>query len=105
MFATTGNRKWSRLASTVEVARATAPEYWRQYRRERKRPILAAPYTPDRTRWRDTGLYAAWLGHSTVLIKVDGFTILTDPILGSRCGVRVGPMTVGLKRLVAPALL
>jgi L-ascorbate metabolism protein UlaG (beta-lactamase superfamily) len=31
-------------------------------------------------------------------------TILTDPVLGDRVGVRVGPVTVGLKRLVAPAL-
>jgi len=38
----------------------------------------------------DTGLHAAWLGHSTVLLKIDGFTILTDPILGARCGVRMG---------------
>jgi len=49
-------------------------------------------------------LHAAWLGHSTVLLKIDGFTILTDPILGARCGVRMGPVTVGLRRLVAPAL-
>jgi L-ascorbate metabolism protein UlaG (beta-lactamase superfamily) len=40
-----------------------------------------------------------------VLLKIDGFMILTDPVLGNRCGVRVGPMTVGLKRMVAPALL
>lgn len=100
-----GRAGLSRLATTVQVAREAAPGYWRQYRRERKRLILAAPFTPDPNQWGDTGLYAAWLGHSTVLIKVDGFTILTDPILGSRCGVRVGPITVGLKRLVAPALL
>jgi L-ascorbate metabolism protein UlaG (beta-lactamase superfamily) len=50
-------------------------------------------------------LHAAWLGHSTVLLKLDGFTILTDPVLGERCGVRMGPVTVGLKRMVAPALL
>jgi L-ascorbate metabolism protein UlaG (beta-lactamase superfamily) len=49
-------------------------------------------------------LYAAWLGHSTVLLKVDGVTILTDPVLGNRVGVSLGPVTVGLKRLVAPAL-
>jgi L-ascorbate metabolism protein UlaG (beta-lactamase superfamily) len=51
------------------------------------------------------GLYAAWLGHSTVLVKVDGFTFITDPVLGPRCGVTMGPMTVGLKRLVAAALV
>jgi L-ascorbate metabolism protein UlaG (beta-lactamase superfamily) len=49
-------------------------------------------------------LYAAWLGHSTVLLKLDGVTILTDPVLGNRVGVSLGPMTLGLKRLVAPAL-
>ena len=63
-----------------------------------------APFTPHPKRWADTGLHAAWLGHSTVLLKIDGFTILTDPILGERCGVRMGPVTVGLRRLVAPAV-
>jgi L-ascorbate metabolism protein UlaG (beta-lactamase superfamily) len=37
-------------------------------------------------------------------VKVDGFTFITDPVLGPRCGVKMGPMTVGLKRLVAAAL-
>jgi L-ascorbate metabolism protein UlaG (beta-lactamase superfamily) len=50
-------------------------------------------------------LHAAWLGHSTVLLKIDGFTILTDPVLSNRCGVRMGPVTLGLRRMVAPALL
>ncbi len=49
-------------------------------------------------------MYAAWLGHSTVLLKIDGTTILTDPVLGDRVGLNFGPMTLGLKRLVAPAL-
>jgi len=31
-------------------------------------------------------------------------TILTDPVLGNRVGLNFGPMTVGLKRLVAPAM-
>jgi L-ascorbate metabolism protein UlaG (beta-lactamase superfamily) len=54
--------------------------------------------------WPDRGLHAAWIGHSTVLFKIDGFTVLTDPVFGKRCGVRVGPVTVGLKRLAAPAM-
>lgn len=93
------------FAATLKVARSVAPGYWRQYRSERDRPIVEAHYVPDPLSWPDTGLHAAWLGHSTVLLKVAGFTILTDPVLGSRCGVRVGPVTVGLKRLVAPALV
>jgi L-ascorbate metabolism protein UlaG (beta-lactamase superfamily) len=39
-----------------------------------------------------------------VLLKIDGITVLTDPVLGRRVGVKVGPMTVGLKRIVEPAL-
>lgn len=65
---------------------------------------MPAPFVPNPQKWPDHGLHAAWLGHSTVLLKVDGFTILTDPVLGLRCGVRMGPLTVGLKRMVAPAV-
>jgi len=39
-----------------------------------------------------------------VLLKIDGVTILTDPILSERCGVGMGPVTLGIKRLVAPAI-
>lgn len=81
-----------------------APGFWKQYTREFKRPIEASPLTPDPQRWPDTGLHAAWLGHSTVLLKIDGFTILTDPVFGERAGVHLGPVTLGVKRLVQPAL-
>src|SRR6476659_347762 len=60
-------------------------------------------YHPNPLRWPDTGLHAAWLGHSTVLLKVDGTTILTDPVFSDRVGLSLGPVTLGLKRLVAPA--
>jgi L-ascorbate metabolism protein UlaG (beta-lactamase superfamily) len=99
------HRTIAHLAATVRVARSTAPGYWRQYQRERQRVILPAPNVPRPLQWPNTGLHAAWLGHSTVLVKVDGFTFITDPILGSRCGVEMGPMTVGLKRLVSAALV
>jgi L-ascorbate metabolism protein UlaG (beta-lactamase superfamily) len=77
---------------------------WAQYASERKRPLLAAPFTPHPAQWSDRGLYAAWLGHSTVLLKLDGFTILTDPVFSRRIGVNLGPLTIGMKRLVSPAL-
>ena len=32
----------------------------------------------------DTGLRATWLGHSTVLLEVDGLRVLTDPVWGER---------------------
>ncbi|HYL74803.1 MAG TPA: MBL fold metallo-hydrolase [Bryobacteraceae bacterium] len=70
-----------------------------------RRRVLPAPFVPYPKKWPDQGLHSAWLGHSTVLLKIDGFTILTDPVLAKRCGVRMGPVTVGLRRMVAPAML
>ncbi|MES1260975.1 MAG: MBL fold metallo-hydrolase, partial [Acidobacteriota bacterium] len=81
-----------------------APRFWERYSRERRRPVADAPYHPNPDRWSDTGLHAAWLGHSTVLLKIDGFTLLTDPVLGNRVGLNFGPLTLGLKRMVAPPL-
>jgi L-ascorbate metabolism protein UlaG (beta-lactamase superfamily) len=71
---------------------------------ERKRSVAAAPRNPKLALWGDTGLYAAWLGHSTVLLKIDGVTILTDPVFSRRIGLNFGPLTIGFKRLVEPAL-
>ena len=40
-----------------------------------------------------------------MLLKIDGVTILTDPVFGQRVGPSVGRVTlVGLRRIVAPAL-
>jgi len=66
--------------------------------------ILPPARHPDPRKWPDKGLFAAWLGHATVLLKIDGFTILTDPVLGSKVGINLGPVTLGLKRLVEPAV-
>jgi L-ascorbate metabolism protein UlaG (beta-lactamase superfamily) len=65
---------------------------------------MPAPRHPRWQDWPDTGIHAAWVGHSTVLMKVNGVFIVTDPVFSERCGVRVGPVTIGLKRLVEPAL-
>ena len=91
---------WARARWACRVA----PQYWKRYAADRKRRILFAPYRPHPEHWSDSGLYAAWLGHSTVLLKIDGVTVLTDPVFSARAGVGLGPVTVGLKRLVAPAL-
>ena len=92
------------LAGTARFAGAAAPQFVRRIQDDRRRKITPAPFTPNPKQWPKQGLHAAWLGHSTVLFQMDGFTVITDPVLGARCGVRMGPMTVGLKRLVAPAL-
>ena len=92
------------IAGAARFARTAAPQFVRRLQKQRRRLVFPAPFAPSPKNWPDHGLHAAWLGHSTVLIKLDGFTILTDPVLGLRCGVRVGPVTVGLKRLVAAAV-
>jgi L-ascorbate metabolism protein UlaG (beta-lactamase superfamily) len=80
------------------------PFLFEQYARERREPIGRAEHAPHPELWQDSGLYAAWLGHTTVLLKIDGFTILTDPVFSTRIGLNFGPLTIGMKRLVAPAL-
>src|SRR5947209_5279255 len=94
----------SGMVSLGGWAYRSAPELWRRYRQDIKRPVLPAPERPNPKAWGDQGLYAAWLGHSTVLLKIDGVTILTDPVFSARAGIGLGPVTLGIKRLVAPAL-
>jgi L-ascorbate metabolism protein UlaG (beta-lactamase superfamily) len=59
---------------------------------------------PNLKGWEDYELAAAWIGHATVLLRVGGTTILTDPVLSNRVGVGLGLFTGGPRRLVGPAL-
>jgi len=59
--------------------------------------------------WRrpaGSGLRATWLGHSTVLIEIDGLRVLTDPVWGARASPsrllgpkRFQPVPVSLRAL------
>src|SRR3989440_3301335 len=56
----------------------------------------------------DTGLRATWLGHSTVLVEIDGLRVLTDPVWGPRASPsrlagpkRFQPVPVPLRALPA----
>jgi L-ascorbate metabolism protein UlaG (beta-lactamase superfamily) len=91
------------LAGLGAFVYGAAPMFWKQYSSEIGRPIAQPMLHPDPKAWPDSGLHACWLGHSTVLIKVEGTTILTDPVFSDRVGLSFGPLTLGLKRLVAPA--
>ena len=54
---------------------------------DRRVPSGPLPSLDPRAAWSvkpDTGLRATWLGHSTVLIEIDGLRILTDPVWGPR---------------------
>lgn len=81
-----------------------SPAFWRNLPAEMRRPILTPLHFPSPKRWPDTGLHAAWLGHATVLLKIDGYHILTDPVFSNHAGFHLGPISVGIKRLMAPAL-
>ncbi len=89
-----------RAPETARFLRRAAPGFFRSLASEYHRETDAAPQRPNPLRWPDEGLHAAWLGHSTVLLKLDGFTILTDPVFSLRVGLSLGPLTVGIKRLV-----
>ena len=47
---------------------------------------------------------ATWIGHSTVLLNIDGTTILTDPVMFNRIGVYVLGTTIGIPRYTKPAI-
>ncbi len=66
-----------------------------------------APLRPDCSNWEQIGdgeLAATWLGHATVLLRVGGMTILTDPVLSDRIGLGLGVLTAGPQRWRAAAL-
>ncbi len=53
----------------------------------RRTPPGPLPSLDPRAGWArpvDTGLRATWLGHSTVLLEIDGRRVLTDPVWGER---------------------
>ncbi|CAG0955750.1 hypothetical protein PHYC_00454 [Phycisphaerales bacterium] len=47
-------------------------------------------------------LAAAWLGHATVLLRIGDQWVLTDPVFSHRIGIRLGPLTMGVGRLLPP---
>ncbi len=65
-------------------------------------PVPIAPISAWRYSQKpSSGLRITWLGHSTILIEIDGFTILTDPVWGER----TSPYSwVGPKRWYPPPI-
>ncbi len=54
---------------------------------KRRVPTGAFPIVNPLEQWQrpvDSGLRATWLGHSTVLLEIDGMRVLTDPVWGER---------------------
>src|SRR5579862_8006314 len=69
---------------------------------ERRVPPGPLPLVDPVARWKkpaDSGLRVTWLGHSTLVIEIDGIRVLTDPVWGER----VSPLTfAGPKRFHPP---
>ncbi|MEP7344063.1 MAG: MBL fold metallo-hydrolase [Gemmatimonadaceae bacterium] len=69
---------------------------------ERRVPSGPLPLVNPVSRWAEpveTGLRVTWLGHSTLLIEIDGVRVLTDPVWGQR----VSPLAfAGPKRFHPP---
>ncbi|HYE03458.1 MAG TPA: MBL fold metallo-hydrolase [Phycisphaerales bacterium] len=53
----------------------------------------------DLERLTRSDLAATWLGHATVLLRINGKHILTDPVFSERIGVRVGTRCLGVSRI------
>jgi L-ascorbate metabolism protein UlaG (beta-lactamase superfamily) len=85
-------------------ARRWVRNLWREWAIESWRPIAPAFAKPVPAEWSDARMTLAWLGHATVLLNFYGVTILTDPALFPRIGIRLPGFTIGPKRLTAPAL-
>ena len=75
----------------------------------RRTPPGPLPSVNPLEAWRKpagSGLRATWLGHSTVLIEIDGLRVLTDPVWGARASPsrlagpkRFQPVPVALGKL------
>ncbi len=93
----------------LEVPRPTLGEFL--YGGVRRVPRAPLPSIDPREGWRrapGTGLRATWLGHSTVLIEIDGLRVLTDPVWGLRASPsqlagpkRFQPVPIALRELPA----
>src|SRR5579871_5973158 len=71
---------------------------------DRLNPPAPAELKPDLTGWEEKEIAAAWVGHATVLLRLGGMTILTDPVFSNRVGIGLGLITGGPTRLTVPAL-
>jgi hypothetical protein len=52
--------------------------------REPRVPLPVLDPRPGLSRAAETGLRVTWLGHSTVLLELDGVRVLADPVFGRR---------------------
>ena len=92
------------IGTLAVFAYEMAPAFWRRVSEDMKREVEpAARIGRISARGPNKGCMRRGSGTRPCAISMDGFLIVTDPVFSTRIGVNVGPVTVGLKRLVAPA--
>jgi L-ascorbate metabolism protein UlaG (beta-lactamase superfamily) len=67
-------------------------------------PPPRAAIVPNLVGWEQRDLSAVWIGHATVLLRIEGMTVLTDPVFSHRIGLGLGLATLGPRRHVAAAM-
>jgi L-ascorbate metabolism protein UlaG (beta-lactamase superfamily) len=87
-------------------AQSGVPKYTRELlasvRERNRRPRIEPALSLGDFASRD--LAALWIGHATVLLRVGGRTILTDPVFSERVGMTLGGVTFGVRRILPPAV-
>jgi L-ascorbate metabolism protein UlaG (beta-lactamase superfamily) len=74
-------------ASTLRIPEERPTLIDLMFRGKERIPSRPLPSTDPRAAWTrpvQSGLRATWLGHSTVLLEIDGRRVLTDPVWGNR---------------------
>jgi L-ascorbate metabolism protein UlaG (beta-lactamase superfamily) len=98
-----------RLVRAVKSGMRRYPRaFWESWRFRHTADVAGAPTIADESGMHSGqpagDLSAVWIGHATVLLRIAGLTVLTDPVFSTRIGMRVGGVTFGLSRLVPPAI-
>jgi L-ascorbate metabolism protein UlaG (beta-lactamase superfamily) len=100
-----------RTNGTMAKAGAMARSGMKRYPRELLASVLRrgefaveklSAQSPDWSSVAAAPLATAWVGHSTVLLRIGGKWVLTDPVFSHRIGVKLGPWTLGMGRLAPP---
>ena len=101
-------RTWTDFAKQSKLALRLADRLGRGRGRMRwidaMNPPPPAPLKPDLSNWASLDLAAVWIGHATVLLRIGGMTILTDPVFSHRIGIGMALFTVGPQRKMRAAI-
>ncbi len=95
-----------KLRRIVGGTRAAVPKYTREIVasvRERKHAHVVSDPVEGLAELSRCDLGALWIGHATVLLRVGGLNVLTDPVFSRRIGMRIGGVTLGVARVCPPA--